>query len=239
MELTHDFTVPAGLEQTWAEFTDIAGVAGCFPGATVSGVEGDAFEGSVKVKLGPIALVYNGAGTITEKDEAAGRLLISARGKDKRGNGTASAEVTVTMTGQASRTEVHVVTALQITGKPAQFGRSVMQDVSDRLLEQFIACLSDKLAGPPATPAEEPMAQARADQEAAAPEPAPVAGRVTTAGSEQARAPRPQPSPATALSGDAIDLRTTVLPVLVRTYRRQVAAAVVVLLVIWAWRRRR
>ena len=70
MELTHRFTVPAPVEETWATFNDIEGVAGCFPGATVTSVEGDTFQGSCKVKLGPIALVYNGSGTFLDKDEA-------------------------------------------------------------------------------------------------------------------------------------------------------------------------
>lgn len=235
MELVHDFTVPAGPEQTWAAFNDIEGVAGCFPGATVTGVDADAFEGSVKVKLGPIALVYNGAGTITEKDDAAGRLLISAKGKDKRGNGTAAAEVTVTMAGTgADETSVHVETVLQITGKPAQFGRSVMQDVSDKLLDQFTACLSEKLS--------EPTAAVQGAKPAGETESPPVVGtaRPTSATEQEGVRPGPRaPSPATALSGDAINFRTTVLPVLVRTYGRQVAGAVVVLLALWWWVKRR
>jgi len=233
VELVHDFTVPAGPEQTWAAFNDIQGVAGCFPGATVTGVEADAFEGSVKVKLGPIALVYNGAGTITEKDDAAGRLLMSAKGKDKRGNGTAAAEVTVTMAGAgADETSVHVVTVLQITGKPAQFGRSVMQDVSDKLLDQFTACLSEKLSEPTAVQGAKPAAETESP---------PVVGTARPTSTEQEGVrPGPRaPSPATALSGDAINFRTTVLPVLVRTYGRQVAGAVVVLLALWWWVKRR
>ena len=242
MELTHDFTVPAGPEQTWAAFNDIAGVAGCFPGATVTGVEADTFEGSVKVKLGPIALVYNGAGTIPDKDEAAGRLLITARGTDTRGNGTASADVTVTMAGAGpAETAVHVVTLLQITGKPAQFGRSLMQDVSDKLLDQFTACLSDKLGGPqePAGAATEAAEVAGAAVPDSAAEPAPAAAPPATGRADDASRAAPA-SPASALSGDAIDFRTTVLPVLVRNYGRQVVGAIVVLLVLrWVLRRRR
>ena len=64
-------------------------MAACFPGATVTSVEGDTFTGTCKVKLGPIALVYNGSGTFVEKDESAHRMVIDAKGKDKRGNGTA------------------------------------------------------------------------------------------------------------------------------------------------------
>ena len=100
------------------------------------------FAGSVKVKLGPIALVYNGTGTFVEKDEAAHRFLVDAKGKDKRGNGTAGAKVTLTMAeASGGATDVEVVTDLNVTGKPAQFGRGVMQDVSDKLLGQFVACL--------------------------------------------------------------------------------------------------
>ena len=145
MELRHEFTVPATVEETWSAFNDIESVAACFPGATVTSVEGDTFQGSCKVKLGPIALVYNGSGTFVEKDESARRMVIDAKGKDKRGNGTAGAHVTATMTEEATGTKVEVLTDLAITGKPAQFGRGVMQDVSDKLLGQFTDCLEQKV----------------------------------------------------------------------------------------------
>ena len=81
MDLEHTFTVPVSVATAWAEFQDIASVAECFPGATVAGVEGDTFNGSVKVKLGPIALVYNGSGTFTEKDETNHRFVVDEPGK--------------------------------------------------------------------------------------------------------------------------------------------------------------
>ena len=148
MELTHRFTVPTSVEETWAHFNDIASVAECFPGATVTSVDGESFSGSVKVRLGPIALVYNGSGTFVEKDEAAHRFVVDAKGRDKRGNGTAGATVTLSMSPVADggATDVEVVTDLSITGKPAQFGRGVMQDVSDKLLGQFVECLESRLS---------------------------------------------------------------------------------------------
>src|SRR5574338_6806 len=88
MELTHDFVVPAPLEQAWATFMDLERVAGCFPGATVT-----------------VQLAASGEGT-----------------------------------------RVDVTTDLSITGKPAQSGRGVMQDVSDKLLGQFVACIEQRLA---------------------------------------------------------------------------------------------
>jgi len=95
MDLTHTFTVPVDVEEAWAHFNDIAEVAQCFPGAQVTAVENDTFNGSVKVKLGPIALQYNGSGTFVEKDDDNHRFVVDAKGKDKRGNGTAGAKVTL------------------------------------------------------------------------------------------------------------------------------------------------
>ena len=231
MDLTHKFTVPTQVDETWAHFNDIASVAECFPGATVTSVEGDTFKGSCKVKLGPIALVYNGTGTFVEKDEAGHRFVVKAKGKDKRGNGTAGANVTVSMADAAGATDVEVVTDLSVTGKPAQFGRGVMQDVSDKLLGQFVACLETRLAGTGTEPsggsgpADAGLTTAAADQPPP-PTPQPAAG-----GPEASAAPRRTPeAPA---KDDAIDLGATVLPVLVKTYWKQGLGVLVVALVIW------
>jgi carbon monoxide dehydrogenase subunit G len=145
VELEHHFTVPASVEETWAAFNDPERVAPCFPGATLTSVDGDEFTGSAKIKLGPIALQYNGVGTYIERDQSAHRAVIEAKGKDKRGNGTANATVTAELIADDGGTAVHVTTDLAVTGKPAQFGRGVMQDVSDKLLGQFVACLQTKL----------------------------------------------------------------------------------------------
>ena len=169
MELTHTFTVPASLDTTWAAFNDIAGVANCFPGAAVTSVEEDEFKGTVKVKLGPISLTYNGSGSFVEKDESAGRFVVEAKGKDRRGGGTAAATVTATMAAASdASTDVEVLTDLSITGRPAQFGRGVIQDVSDKLLQQFIACLEQKLGGGTGSPPAERAAGAPPAEGAAA-----------------------------------------------------------------------
>lgn len=245
MDLTHEFTVPAGVEETWATLNDIGGVAECFPGAQVTSVEGDTFNGTVKVKLGPIALVYNGTGTFTEKDESARRMVVDAKGKDKRGNGTAGAHVTVTMSEESGSTRVKVVTDLNITGKPAQFGRGVIQDVSDKLLGQFTSCLETKVgsSGAEAAPADDPTPLATAVAGAVdpgAPEQA-ADGRVpdpkAPGGPAESR-PRPHvvPPPASSSSGsdgdDALDLGATVLPILAKAYWKQIAGAVLALLVL-------
>jgi carbon monoxide dehydrogenase subunit G len=216
MDLTHSFTVPTSVDETWAQFQDIGALAECFPGAQVTAVgetdDGAAtFEGTCKVKLGPIALVYTGSGSFVERDETAHRFVLEAKGRDKRGNGTAGATVTLTMQPSGSGTDVAVVTDLSVTGKPAQFGRGVMQDVSDKLLGQFVGCLEQRLA-------------ADVESEAAAAPPAePTAPAQPLVG-----APPNRPAPPE--GQDALDLGATVLPVLVKSYGKQVAIAVLALL---------
>jgi len=247
VELTHRFTVHTSVEETWSHFNDIASVAECFPGATVSSAEGDTFAGSVKVKLGPIALVYNGSGTFVEKDETAHRFVVEAKGKDKRGNGTAGATVTVTMADADGSTDVEVLTDLAVTGKPAQFGRGVMQDVSDKLLGQFVACLEQRLAAPEETSTPEQAAASSGPEPESTTVP-PATPRETAP--DRAVAPVPPtapaptqqtPEPATGPIDDgALDLGAAVVPALVKAYGKQVAAALVVLLVLrWLLGRRR
>ncbi len=225
MDLSHKFAVPTAVEETWAAFQDIASVAECFPGAQVTAVETvegvQSFSGTCKVKLGPIALVYTGSGTFVERDEAAHRFVVEAKGRDKRGNGTAGATVTLSMAPSGTGTEVEVLTDLAVTGKPAQFGRGVMQDVSDKLLGQFVACLERQLT-------------ADEGDHDVAPASAPAAPQVAQQVAPQAPAPTAE--------DDALDLGATVLPVLVKSYGKQLAVgalALVGLLVLLRVLRRR
>ncbi len=238
MELRHEFTVPATIDETWTAFNDIESVAACFPGATVSSVEDDTFTGSCKVKLGPIALVYNGTGTFVEKDETAHRMVIDAKGKDKRGNGTAGAHVTASMVAEGSSTKVEVLTDLNITGKPAQFGRGVMQDVSDKLLGQFTQCLEQKVggsAGSDTSGTPEPakrmhnMRKAELEPDPAAPAPAPDNVRDIPRAAAPSAAPSAAPTPG---NDEALDLGATVLPVLAKAYWKQALGVLLVLLVL-------
>lgn len=233
MELSHQFTVPTGVEETWAHFEDIASVAECFPGAQVTSADGDSFAGSVKVKLGPIALVYNGTGTFVEKDEAAKRFVVDAKGKDKRGNGTAGAHVTVSMADAGGSTAVSVATDLAITGKPAQFGRGVMQDVSDKLLGQFVDCLEARLSAPAESEPEAVPESGPRPESGSGADSAIEAGPAGPAEPPPARAtPLRQPEPA------ALDLGSAVLPILAKTYWKPAVGALVGVGVVW-WLARR
>lgn len=142
MNLTHRFSVPAKLDAAWAAFSRLDQIAPCFPGATITEVDGSDYAGSVKIKFGPIPLVYNGTATVTELNRAARRMVVQARGHDRRGNGTATAKVTAAFTETGNITDVQVLTDLSITGRPAQFGGGVISDVSDRLLDLFVNCVS-------------------------------------------------------------------------------------------------
>jgi carbon monoxide dehydrogenase subunit G len=145
VQLEHSFTVPVGIDDAWRVLLDIELIAPCMPGAAIDSVDGDDFTGTVKVKLGPIGLTYKGKASFIEKDDAAHRTVIDARGRDSRGNGTANAKVTATLTESGGSTRVDVLTDLDITGKPAQFGRGVMVDVGNKLIGQFADCLAGKL----------------------------------------------------------------------------------------------
>jgi carbon monoxide dehydrogenase subunit G len=146
MQLENVFTVPTGIDDAWVAFNDPTKFAPCFPGASVESYEGDSFVGTVKVKLGPISLTYKGTGTYLERDDANYSVVIDATGRDARGNGTASAKVTGSLTALApDETQVKMITDMTVTGRPAQFGRGVMADVSDKIITQFASCLSKKL----------------------------------------------------------------------------------------------
>ena len=147
MQLEHSFTVPVPVDDAWKVLLDIEQIAPCMPGAVLDSVDGDDFTGRVKVKLGPISLTYKGKASFVKKDEATHTAVIDAAGKDQRGNGTAAATVTATLKSEGSSTRVDVLTDLNITGKPAQFGRGVMVDVGNKLIGQFATCVEEKLSG--------------------------------------------------------------------------------------------
>jgi uncharacterized protein len=175
MKLENNFTIDAPVEKAWAALNNPETVAPCFPGATLTTYEGDSFAGTVKVKLGPIAMTYKGKGTYVTRDEAAHEVVIEANGRDSRGNGTANATVTASLAAEgADRTAVSMVTDMTITGKPAQFGRGVISDVADKIIGQFAACVARKLA--PAAEEAVPVAAAAAPaSEATSDIPAPPA----------------------------------------------------------------
>ncbi|WP_288026311.1 SRPBCC family protein [Arthrobacter sp.] len=210
MELKHHFSVPSPLADTWHAFNQLEEIAPCFPGAVLTSVEGDTFTGTVKVKLGPIAMVYSGKGEFTTRDEATHTVVIEAQGKDKRGNGTAGATVTAVLAADGGGTTVDVSTDMNVTGKPAQFGRGVIQDISDKLLEQFVQCVIDKVGQPAVEPVETPAVE-------------PVETRVVelaetpATGFRQAQSPAPAQAPSQSPATE-LDLGPAMWPVLAKRF---------------------
>ncbi|WP_406056949.1 SRPBCC domain-containing protein [Kribbella sp. NBC_00889] len=210
MKLEHKFVVPAPVDEAWVAFNDLGRVVPCFPGATLTSAEGDEFTGSCRVKLGPVSLLYSGNGTFVERDESDHHAVIEAKGKDRRGNGTASVRVVARLTAaDATSTQVTVDTDLTITGRPAQFGRGLIQEVSDRLLDQFTTCLTTTLQTPttPATPAASASSTTSASPAASAPSTEPTAhaqpaGPAEPAGPAQPADPTRPAGPARAAGAD-------------------------------------
>lgn len=167
MELEHSFSVPVPVERAWAVLLDVERVAPCMPGATLDSVDGDAISGRIKVKVGPIQMTYAGTAKFTERDEAAHVVVLDASGKETRGAGTAAASVRSELTADGDATRVRVHTTLNVTGKPAQFGRGVLTEVGGRLVGIFADNLAAMLAAEPA-----PVAPAPAAPAPAAPAPA-------------------------------------------------------------------
>jgi len=138
VELNHDFQVSVPIEQAWAVLTDLERIAPCMPGAQLLEIEGDEYRGVVKVKVGPITAQYRGTAKIVDLDATAHKAVLRAEGRDTRGQGAASATVTATLEETDSGTGVHIETDLDISGKVAQFGRGVLGEVSEKLLDQFV-----------------------------------------------------------------------------------------------------
>ncbi|MEV6290945.1 SRPBCC family protein [Streptomyces sp. NPDC051896] len=159
MELHHEFTVPVPVGDAWHALLDIERVAPCLPGAVVEDYDGKTVTGSVKVKVGPVTVAYRGTAVFEQQDEAAHRMVLVASGRETRGQGTARATVTGTLTERDGGTAVSVRTDLTVTGRPAQFGRGVLAEVGDRLVGQFASCLAERLAEPASAPAAEEQPQ--------------------------------------------------------------------------------
>ncbi|MDX6396240.1 MAG: hypothetical protein QOJ73_7303 [Streptosporangiaceae bacterium] len=219
MELEHSFIIPVPPEQAWEVLLDVEKVAPCMPGATIDGVDGEVISGKIKVKVGPIALTYAGTARFTEKDEQARMVALEASGKETRGTGTASATVRSTLQDLGGKTRVTVHTTMNITGRPAQFGRGVMVEVGGKIIEKFAANLAAQLAtgGPATQPATNSTATQPAtdDQSAGA-----LAGAAPPTSSElaAAAAARNGSVPGEEYSGDATGLPIEELHLPVRSY---------------------
>ena len=257
MELDHDFTVPVPVDQAWSVLLDVERVATCMPGATLDSVEGEEYKGRMKVKVGAMTITYRGSAHIVSADESSRTVTMEASAKESRGSGTASATVQANLLEEDGTTRVTVHTKLNVTGRPAQFGRNILSEVGSKIISRFAASLAEELessGAPPAAPAAgaaeaaEPEAGSRpepadepgpatADAVATAPEPAP----------ETAAAPQTPAAPAekrdrplrVAREDDAIDLLEVAGPSVAKRAVPAVGGLVTLLVVVRFLRRRR
>ena len=145
MKLENAFTVDTSIDEAWKALNDLERVTPCLPGAQLTAEVGDEYEGTMTVKMGPVTQKYNGTVSFEETDEESRRAVLKADGKDARGQGTASATITSTLSEEDGGTKVHVETDMHLTGRAAQFGRGVQQEVATKLINQFAECLEKEL----------------------------------------------------------------------------------------------
>ncbi len=153
MILENEFTVGADLERTWRALLDMEGVASCLPGATITATEQEnVYDGSMRLKIGPMRVEYRGTATLSAVDEASHTAVISLSAREAKGQGSAMATIRNRLSPIDGGTRVSAQTELHITGPQAQFGRGVIEDVGRRVLSEFSERLEQKIAGPPAEP---------------------------------------------------------------------------------------
>jgi carbon monoxide dehydrogenase subunit G len=248
MEMDHSFTVPVPPDRAWDVLLDVEKIAPCMPGATVDEFDGEVVTGRIKVKVGPVSLTYRGTAKFTERDPDARVIVLEASGKETRGAGTASATVRATLEpesgGEGTTASMH--TTMNVTGRPAQFGRGVMIEVGSKLVEQFAQNLRQLIAedgaagGNAAATAEADASAGQAAAEAEATgtpqdgpgstQPSPVVPAAATTATPTAQPP--------AASADSINLVKLVGPSLLkRVIPVAVAAAGLALLGRWLFRR--
>ena len=248
MEMDHSFTVPVPPERAWDVLLDVERIAPCMPGASVDEFDGEVVTGRIKVKVGPVSLTYRGTAKFTERDPDARVIVLEASGKETRGAGTASATVRATLEpesgGEGTTASMH--TTMNVTGRPAQFGRGVMIEVGSKLVEQFAQNLRQLIAedgaaggNAAATATAEPGASAGQAAAAAtgtpqdgpgSTQPSPVVPAAATTATPTAQPP--------AASADSINLVKLVGPSLLkRVIPVAVAAAGLALLGRWLFRR--
>ncbi|MDN5698190.1 MAG: SRPBCC family protein [Rubrobacter sp.] len=228
MKLENEFTVNAPIEQAWEVMLDLERVTPCLPGASLKDSSGEDYQGQMTVKMGPVSQKYDGTVHYEETDESNRKAVLQADGKDARGQGTASATITSTLHDEGGSTRVKVETDMHITGRAAQFGRGMQQEVATKIFDQFADCLGREIMGENVR--EEP---ASGENAAASANGSSSAGASGNGAEEQPRRrvinqePDPEPLDLGEASRDAVVKRVAPLAI----------GAAALAVVIWLWRR--
>lgn len=190
MELDHEFTVPVPVGHAWPVLLDVERVAPCMPGATLDSIDDDEFTGRLKVRLGAMTITYRGSARFTGRDESARTVTIEGTGKEARGSGTASATVQAQLHDEGEQTRVTVHTKLNVTGRPAQFGRGILSEVGGKLVKRFADNLAAELAR------DQKPAEAAGSGDTGAPTAPPITTPAPPVGGPAGAADTPPPAPA-------------------------------------------
>lgn len=151
MKIENSFTVTAPTADAWALLMDVPRVIPCMPGAElVEAVDESNWKARMKVKLGPISLVFLTDVRRDEVDVAAQRVRLATSAREERGRGAASATIESSLVAVDGGTRVDTVTELTLTGPVAQYGRGMVQSVTEQLLRSFADCLERQLSAVPA-----------------------------------------------------------------------------------------
>jgi carbon monoxide dehydrogenase subunit G len=138
IHLENEFTVPASTDEVWQFLLDPRRVAPCMPGAELTEVVSDnQYKGKVHIKMGPVSLAFNGDVDITERDDAAKRMVMKAKGSELKGKGQANAMIVSTLERNGSGTRMRISQDIDLSGPLAQYGRGMIQDVSGSLMNEF------------------------------------------------------------------------------------------------------
>jgi uncharacterized protein len=149
MKFENTFEVDAPIDEVYAALLDVERVAPCVPGAEVLEKQSDdAYQVAIKVKVGPISMTYKGNVEIVERDDANHRAVMRARARETRGQGTADARVTMSLTAEGEQhTNGTMQADVQLAGRAAAMGRGVIQDVSAKIVSTFSSNLEAMLSG--------------------------------------------------------------------------------------------
>ena len=138
IHLENEFTVPASTDEVWEFLLDPRRVAPCMPGAELTDVLSEnQYKGKVHIKMGPVSLAFNGDVDITERDDAAKRMVMKAKGSELKGKGQANAMIVSTLERNGSGTRMRISQDIDLSGPLAQYGRGMIQDVSGSLMNEF------------------------------------------------------------------------------------------------------
>src|SRR5918994_1569921 len=236
MKINYEFTVGAPIQQAWDTMLNLERIAPCLPGAAIQDEKDEGeYDGTMKVKIGPITANYKGTVKFEEVDEDNHRAVLQATGRDARGQGTASATIVSTLQEEDDGTKVSVETDMKLTGRAAQFGRGIAQDVATKMLDQFASCLEVEITGGPeegaATAATaEPTGEENGSRDGSQQEKAPPAGTKQPEPQQPPRRDREEP--------EAFDVGAASQEAILKRAKPLLIGAGVLLVLIWLLRRR-